>query len=357
MIVAVMGHGTVGSCLVEQLDKREDIQVKYILEIPEKCVEERMVSDIQLILDDPEVELVADALPSIHPSYEFIKLLLQKKKHVVTSNKAALCYGFEELTGLATEHGVMLLYEASCGGTVPCIREAFELAKTNEVTACYGIMNGTTNYILYNMLKRKAELSEMLKEAQELGYAEKDPSADLSGFDVKNKLAILSATAYRGYVNVEFPTLGVERISLEVLQKLSDQGKMVKLMGLSVRKESSYALAVAPVILPMGSLEAEVPENYNLFTLLCSNAGPVKLYGQGAGGQPTADAMVRDILFAGEHGKPQEPYFVSALTYDPSLLTGTALFEGKEVRGRLDELISRAKDLKTFLAFEPDFLR
>lgn len=358
MRVAVMGHGIVGGSLVKLLDARDDVTVKYILEMPDRCTEERMVSDVDILCNDPEVELIVDALPAIHPSYEYIKKALESGKHVVTSNKAALCYGFRELVELAEEKGLSLRYEASCGGTIPCIHEAAELAKTNEITACYGIMNGTTNFILYKMLTKGTDFDETLKQAQELGYAEKDPTADLSGFDVKNKLVILSNTAYQGFVNSEFPMIGIENITLEAMKQLNESGYGVKLMGLSVRKGNSYALGVVPVILPGGALEASVPDNYNMFTLCCSNAGPVKLYGQGAGGVPTADAMVRDILSV-MHTKKEntQPYFKNELTYDPSILTGGAIIGGEKYWGRLDELSEQAKQHNVFFAFEPDFLK
>lgn len=357
MKIAVLGCGTVGGSLVRQLDQRDDIKVKRILEIPDKCIESRMTSDINVILDDPEIELIVDALPSIHPSYEYMKLAFQKGKHVVTSNKAALCYGFEDLIRLSDEKGLYLGYEATCGGTIPCIKEAYQLAKTNEINGCYGIMNGTTNYILYNMQNQGVEFDDALKKAQELGFAEKDPTADISGFDTKNKLVILSNTAYRTFVNSDFPVIGIKDVKMEGLNHLTEIGKTVKLLGISVRKDNRYALAAVPVILPMSVLEANVPDNYNMFTLNCSNAGTVKLFGQGAGGQPTADAMVRDILtIMARRGTEKKPYFVNKLTYDPSLLTGTAIFDHKEVKGNLIELSERAKEHNVFFAFEPDFL-
>lgn len=354
MKIAVMGHGTVGKCLVNLLDQAGK-EVAYILELPDKCKERRMVSDVNIIMDDASVELVVDALPAVHPSYEFMKEALLHGKNVVTSNKAALCFGFEELMGLADSHGVSLRYEASCGGTIPCIDEAENLSSTNEVTACYGIMNGTTNYILDKMIRQGADFGEALKEAQKLGYAEADPTADLSGYDVKNKLVILSNTAYHGYVVSDFPVCGIELIGSTVLKALEQEGKAVKLLGMSVREGDRYALGVAPVILSAGSLETGVPKNFNMFTLRTDHAGEVKLYGQGAGGVPTADAMMRDIIRI-ENGSAGKADFSKRLTYAPELLTGTGYFGTETEKGTFEELKQKADELGCFFAFEPDFM-
>lgn len=354
MKIGILGYGTVGRSVAEILDGRSDAEVRYILELPEKCITERMVSDPDIIFNDPEITVVVDALPATHPSYEFIKKAIAAGKNVVTSNKAALNYGFTELTELASEKGVSLKYEASCGGTIPDINEAMLLSGTNEITACYGIMNGTTNFILDSMMKKGSEFDATLKEAQKLGYAEADPTADIGGFDVKNKIAILSATAYRGYVVSDFPVRGISGITKEILDDLKKENKTVKLMGLSVRDGSRYAMGVVPVVLPLSSIEANVPRNFNIFTLECSSAGSVKLYGQGAGGRPTADAVVRDIVsINGE--ETAKPYFTVSLEYDPSLLTGTGYYDGKNCRGILSELMKEAGD--GFFAFEPDFLK
>lgn len=353
MKIGLMGYGIVGRSVASILDERKDTELKYILELPEKCVQERMVSDLDIILNDEEISVVVDALPAIHPSYEFIKKAILAGKNVVTSNKAALSYGFEEILTLAAENHVCIKYEASCGGTIPDITEAVRLSETNEITACYGIMNGTTNFILDSMEKNGSDFDETLREAQKLGYAEADPTADIGGFDVKNKIAILSATAYRGFVTTDFPVCGIEKITKDIIESFKKQNRMVKLLGLSLRKGERYALGVVPVVLPLTSLEANVPKNFNIFTLKCSNAGDVKLYGQGAGGYPTADAVVRDVLFMGSDIYSR-PYFLNQLTYDESILTGTGYINGNTKRGTLSELLKEAGD--TFFAFEPDFL-
>lgn len=355
MKIAVMGNGIVGKSLVRILDGREDMEVAYILELPEKCTEKRMVSDLQIILNDPEVELVADALPSVQPSFSFIKEALNAGKHVVSSNKAALAYDLRELKELASCRNVKLLFEASCGGTIPCLKEAESLSASNDITSCYGIMNGTTNFILDRMGHFGSDFTGALKEAQELGYAEADPTADISGFDVKNKIVLLSDTAYHGYVTKEFPVCGIGKISRQIISDLKEQGKTVKLLGMSVKQGCRYALGVAPVIIPLSSMEANVPENYNLITFCCSNAGELKLYGQGAGGLPTADAMTRNILSIAENSK-EIKRFDQKLEYDPELLCGKGLIGNSYERGSLEELRKTAESSGEFFAFIPDFL-
>lgn len=357
MKIAVMGCGTVGKSVVKMLDAAGDIKVKYILELPEKCTEERMVSDPESFFGDPEIETVVDVLPAVHPSYELMKKALEAGKNVVTSNKAALAFGYDELMGLAEKNGLSLRFEATCGGTIPVIEEAMKLSATNEVTACFGIMNGTTNFILDSMIRGGVDFEPALCEAKRLGYAEADPTADLSGYDVKNKIIILSNTAYHASVTDSFPVSGIEKITKDVLDSLAGSGQTVKLLGMSVRENDRYAIGVVPVILPAGSLEAGVPRNFNMFTLRCSYAGDVKLYGQGAGGDPTADAVVRDLVeIAGKTVGSKKSTEKKTLVYDPDLLTGTGMIGDKCFTGSLASLYEKAKEFDEFFAFRPDFL-
>ena len=356
MNIAVMGYGTVGRCVVRLLENNRDIHVKYILELPEKCVEERMVSDPGIFFADPGIEMVVDALPGVHPSFELIKKSLLAGKNVVTSNKAALAFDMKELLALTSENGPKIYCEATTGGTIPVIKEAASLSKTNEVMYCYGIMNGTTNFILDVMIREGWSFEDALKEAQRLGYAEADPTADLCGFDVKNKVILLSSIAYRGMIAKEFPVFGIEKITKELLDDFSREGKTVKLLGLSVRKENRYAIGVVPVVLSLSSMEANVPKNFNMFTLGCSFAGDVKLYGQGAGGDPTADAVIRDLADALSGNGFSAEYFDRELVYDPSLLTGEGRIGGKSYAGTLEELSEEAERQNAFFAFRPDFL-
>ena len=357
MRIAVLGYGVVGREVCAMLEASSEHELKWILRRPGRADGAKMTDDPERIMNDPAVELVCDVLPGTHPSYEYMKRALEAGKHVVTANKAALCFGFRELTELAERRGLFLRYEASCGGTIPDVNEAFNLARTNEIDAVYGIMNGTTNFILDKMAREGADFEPTLKEAQRLGYAEADPTADLSGFDAKNKLVILSNTAYRGCCADTFPVCGIERLTKADLDRFAAAGKTVKLFGLSVREGDRVALGVAPVVLPADALEAHVPKNFNMFTLRGDKAGEVKLYGQGAGGVPTADAVLRDVAAIARAGAPAGgAYFSRSLRYDPALLSGTGYVGGEAVRGTLEELCARAQAEGAFLAFEPDRL-
>ena len=357
MRIAVLGHGVIGKNVCATLEASAEHELKWILEQPQFATEPKMTSDIDQIMNDPEVDLVCDILPGTHPSYEYIKRALEAGKHVVTVNKAALCFGFQELVELAERKGVFLRYEASCGGTIPDIAETLKLAQTNEIETIYGIMNGTTNYIIDKMNREGAEFEPTLREAQQLGYAEADPTADLSGFDVRNKIIIISNTAYKCYCTTEFPMCGIELLTKDILDGFRADGKTVKLFGISVREGNRYALGVVPTVLPLDALEAHVPQNFNLFTIKASKAGEIKLYGQGAGGVPTADAVVRDIIAIAEApARDGKPYFARQLTYDPSLLSGKGYIGDEVVEGTLEELAKQAKDAKQFFAFEPKAL-
>ena len=324
MNAAILGYGTVGKSVFRLLERVDGISVRYVLELPDRLNESYMVSDPEVIFTDKDVDIVIDALPGIHPSYEYIKRALECGKHVVSSNKAAICFGFEELNKLAGEKGVSLLYEASCGGTIPIIEEILRIGKLDAIDKVYGILNGTCNYILWQMDKNSMDYGEALSLAQKAGYAEADPRADVSGFDVRNKIIILSSLAFDSFLEQDIPTVGIERIDKDLLCRFRSEGKVIKLLGMAVCSGSSYALAVAPAAIPETALEAGVPENFNMISFNGEYSGEIKLYGQGAGGDPTADAVVRDvekILYKdpAEYGRT----FEKKLNYDPALLRGT----------------------------------
>ena len=354
MEIGILGYGTVGRSVYRLLQKVEGAHVKYVLEQPDRLTEAFMTSDADLIFEDPSVELIVDALPGIHPSYEYIKRGLQSGKHVVSSNKAAICYGFSELSELAMKKGVSLLYEASCGGGIPIIEEILRVGALDQLDRVSGILNGTSNYMLWQMESSGMSYDEALHKAQELGYAEADPTADVSGFDVRNKIIILSSLAFDTYVEKDIPVMGIERIGKELMEELQKQGKSIKLMGIAVREAKRYALAVTPVVLDRRSLEANVSENFNMISINGEFIGELKFYGQGAGGDPTADAVVRDIekvLFS--DSTRYQRSFKNSLSYDPGLLCGRCYIGDQVFEDmRLSEGMERAKSEDKFFAFE-----
>ena len=356
MKIAVLGYGGVAQAFCKYIDERDaDFEIKYILRRPGKATEPRMITDINTILTDNEIMIVVDLLGGLDASYKYMRQALDARKHVVTANKAALRHGFRELTELAYKGRLQLKYEATCGGTVPIVAELISLSRCNEINSIFGILNGTTNFILYKMFKERAEFDDMLREAQRLGYAEADPSSDIGGFDVSNKISILSATAYRGYVTNDYPVYGMELITKKLMDGFAVTGKTVKYMGISRRQGNRYALGVAPVVVNAGSIEANVPLNYNMGIIHGDNCGDIKLYGEGAGGRPTADAVVRDCHSVLEHINTEPKFiFTNELIYDPDLLTGTGYIGQEAIRGNLEHLAEIARDRGVALAFEPD---
>ena len=270
-----------------------------------------------------EADIVLNSLMGMRglvPTYHAI----ESGKDIALANKETLVAGGELVMNLAGEKGVSLLYEASCGGTIPIIEEILRIGKLDAIDKVYGILNGTCNYILWQMDKNSMDYGEALSLAQKAGYAEADPRADVSGFDVRNKIIILSSLAFDSFLEQDIPTVGIERIDKDLLCRFRSEGKVIKLLGMAVCSGSSYALAVAPAAIPETALEAGVPENFNMISFNGEYSGEIKLYGQGAGGDPTADAVVRDvekILYKdpAEYGRT----FEKKPGYDPALLRGT----------------------------------
>ena len=203
---------------------------------------------------------------------------------------------FDEFVRQANATEASLLIEASVGGGIPWIASIEKVRRIDEVTSFSGIMNGTTNFIVDAMVKEDADFDQVLAEAQALGYAERDPSADVDGVDVRNKTIITVGVAFDTACEKDIPTTGIRTLTKGDLDALRALGRGVKLLGRGVQREGGYAAAVEPVAVPIESLEANVPSNFNLISLDATTVGPLKLYGQGAGMLPTGNAMVQDVL-------------------------------------------------------------
>lgn len=354
MKIAVLGYGTVGRSICKYIEgDSKDIQVAYVLRRPGKATEPFMTEDFDEILNDPSVGIVVDALSGRVDSYDYMKRALLSGKHVVTANKAAVAYGMEELCRIAVDHNVNLKYEATSAGTIPIVAEIVSTTHTNYLSAVYGILNGTTNFIIDKMLTEGSEFDATLKEAQRLGYAEADPTADIGGFDVKNKIIILASTAYHGFVTGDIPVFGIELLTKKILDDYAAKGKTIKLMGISVRKDNDYALGVVPCVIDLDSLEAHVPLNNNIVTIVGDMCGELKFYGQGAGGAPTADALLRDIYsIFNSVNIDVEFQFFRKLNYVPEMLKGAGYIGNDRVEGTLEEIVAEAKRRNEFVAFE-----
>lgn len=311
MNVAVMGYGTIGSGVVEILEKNKEIiagktgepvQVKYILdlrEFPGTPIEDKIVHDFSVIEKDPEVSMVIETMGGLNPAYPFVKASLEAGKHVATSNKALVAAYGTELLKIAREHNVNFLFEASVGGGIPIIRPLYTSLAGEEIEEITGILNGTTNYILTKMDKDGETFETALREAQDLGYAERNPEADVEGHDTCRKIAILTAMAAGHEVNYEhIYTEGITNIT-DVDFSYSDAlGTSVKLFGSSRIKDGTIHAFVAPVMIAKDHPLYSVSDVYNGILVKGNMVGTSMFYGSGAGKLPTASAVVADIIEA-----------------------------------------------------------
>ncbi len=337
MKIALLGYGTVGRGVDKIIGERvDDVEVARILELPDRLSDPRMTSSYDDIVADPEIGIVVECMGGLEPAHTFIMRALEAGKNVVTSNKAVVAAHFAEFAACALEHGVSLFIEASVGGGIPWIASLEKARRVDEVTSFSGIMNGTTNYIVYSMLKEGADFGEVLAEAQSLGYAERDPSADIDGIDVKNKTIITASVAFDVACEKDIPVSGIRNLTKADLDLFAAHGLTVKLLGRGLQADGRYAAAVEPVAVPQASLEANVPSNFNLVTLDATTVGELKFYGQGAGSLPTGNAVVQDVIDCARGVRAPEYDFSRGLAYDPELLRAdyviraTAAPEGAE---------------------------
>lgn len=309
--VAVMGYGTIGSGVVEILDRNkeviakkvgEPVSVKYILdlrEFPGTPVEDKIVHDFSVIVGDPEVSMVIETMGGLKPAYAFVKASLEAGKHVATSNKALVAAYGTELIRIAKEHKVNFLFEASVGGGIPVIRPLYTSLAGEEIEEITGILNGTTNYILTKMDKNGDTFENALREAQDLGYAERNPEADVEGHDTCRKIAILTAMAAGHEVNYEhIYTEGITNITDVDFAYAESLRTSIKLLGSSRLERGAAHAFVAPVMIGMDHPLYSVSDVYNGILVKGNMLGTSMFYGSGAGKLPTASAVIADIIEA-----------------------------------------------------------
>ena len=297
MKIAILGFGTVGSGVYEILQQKnlaKKFSVEKIWSRPSDTIEiPNFCSNIEDIINDKDIELVVEVLGGIDVPFELISRMLKSKKHVVTANKAVIAKHYDELTQLAKENGVSLNFEASVGGGIPWIKNVELASRIDTISKCYGILNGTSNFILDTMLKEDEDFDDVLKEAQELGYAEADPSADIDGFDVLNKLIISARKAFNKKLTPDdFFVHSMKQITKDDIHYFKDKGHIVKYIGEITYEEGVIALHAVPET----CVEATIPSNNNIASLEGQTIGTLKFYGQGAGKLPTANAVVQDII-------------------------------------------------------------
>lgn len=313
--VAVLGYGTVGSGVVEvintnheSINKRagQEINVKYVLDLrdfPGDPVEKILVHDYEQIVNDPEVDIVVEVMGGVEPAYTFVKKALLAGKNVCTSNKALVADKGRELMDIAREKSINFLFEASCGGGIPIIRVINSSLTGDEIDEVTGILNGTTNYMLYKMSTEGCEFDTVLKEAQQKGYAEADPTADVEGYDACRKIAIVSSLAYSEYFDYkDIYTEGITKITPEDMEYAAKLGRTIKLLGTSRRNADGTCYAmVAPFLIGRDSPLYSVNDVFNAVFVHGNMLGDAMFYGSGAGKLPTASAVVGDIVDAAKH--------------------------------------------------------
>lgn len=309
--IGILGLGTVGSGVVQILHQNaEDIHTRTNCEIHIKAILDRdldrkrdLQGDFILtdqpadILQDPEIDIIVEVMGGIEPARTFILEALQQGKHVVTANKDLIALHGHELLDAANLAGKDLYFEASVGGGIPIIAALKESLAANRITDVLGIINGTTNYILTAMAEQGREYSEVLAEAQQLGYAESDPSADVDGLDAARKLAILSSIAFNSRVALKDVFVeGISKITREDLAYAAELGCTIKLLAIAKHQDEGIEVRVHPAILPLTHPLASVSGVYNAIYVVGDAVGETMFYGRGAGALPTGSAIISDIM-------------------------------------------------------------
>lgn len=313
--IAILGFGTVGSGVAEVLTKNADsiarkagepVEIKYILgrhDYPDSPFQQLVVQDFSVIENDPEVSVVAECIGGTGAARDYTLRALRAGKSVVTSNKEVVAEYGDEFFAIAREKNVNYLYEASVGGGIPIIRPLGSCLAANEISEIYGILNGTTNYILTKMIKEGLSFDTALKQAQEKGYAEADPTADVEGFDACRKICILASLAFgRHIVPAQVPTQGITGVTAEDVALAEAAGMNIKLLGRAIRQEDGKVAAyVAPHLIPKEQQLAGVEDVFNGIVVRGDAIGDVMFYGRGAGKLPTASAVSADVIDAVKH--------------------------------------------------------
>ena len=318
--IAIMGHGVVGSGVAEiftthkqKLDASigEEVYVKKILdlrEFPDSPLADRFTKNFEDIINDLEIRVVVEVMGGLNPAYDFVKRCLKAGKSVVTSNKELVAAHGAELLEISKETNTNFLFEASVGGGIPIIRPMSQCLVENNVDEIAGILNGTTNFILTKMIEDGMQFDDALKLAQELGFAERNPAADIEGHDACRKICILASLAYGKHVYPDsVHTEGITKITLEDVRYAEAFHCVIKLIG-SVKRlaDGKIDIIVAPMLVPNKSQLANIDYEFNGIMVRGDCTGDVVFYGKGAGKLPTASAVVADVIDCCKHLKTRK---------------------------------------------------
>lgn len=312
--VAVLGYGTVGSGVVEVIEKNkaminkrsaETLEIKYILDLrdfPGDPYEHKVVHDVNTIMEDDSVKIVCETMGGVGAAYQFTKMALERGKSVCTSNKELVAKHGPELLETAHAHNCNYLFEASVGGGIPIIRPLNYSLTAEKIEAITGILNGTTNYILSKMEKEGADFATVLKKAQEKGYAERNPEADIEGYDAGRKIAILSSLMLGKTVDADkIYTEGITKITTDDFLYAHKAGRTIKLLGMSKQTENGIFAMVAPFMISEENPLSMVSGVFNAVCVRGNMLGDSMYYGKGAGKLPTASAVVSDVVDCARH--------------------------------------------------------
>lgn len=312
--IAVMGYGTIGSGVVQVIETNQDsicrkigegIEVKYILDLRNfegDPIQSRVVHDYKTIAEDPDVAIVVESMGGIEPAYTFVKAMLEAGKSVTTSNKALVAAHGADLIATAKHKNVNFMFEASVGGGIPIIRALNSCLTADRIEEISGIVNGTTNYMMTKMAEEGCDFEEVLKEAQEKGYAEKDPTADIEGHDAGRKIAILTSLIAGQQVDFEdVYTEGISSITATDILYAKKMDRVIKLLATSRQVADTYTVMVAPFLLPKEHPLYTVNGVFNAVFVRGNMLGDAMFYGSGAGSLPTASAVVADVVELAKH--------------------------------------------------------
>lgn len=312
--VAILGYGTVGSGVFQVLKENKDqitakngceIDVKYVLdlrEFPDDPVANVLVHDYDVIVNDKEVSIICETMGGVKPAYDFTKRALEAGKSVCTSNKELVEKHGAELIKIAKEHNCNYLFEASVGGGIPILRPMISSLSQEKIVSITGILNGTTNYILTKMEREDADFDEVVKQAQELGYAERNPEADVCGYDACRKIAILTSLAYgKNCCYEDIYTEGITKITVNDFFYAHQLNGTIKLFGKSYAKDGRVYAMVAPFVVTSDNPLSNVHDVYNSILVKGNMVGRVMFYGKGAGKLATASAVVSDVVDCAKH--------------------------------------------------------
>lgn len=298
MKIAILGYGTIGKGVYEIVSKKDDIEVVKILEKEEKFDKTKIqlfTNNIENVINDKEIELVVEVLGGYDFAYNCIKKCLEAKKHVVTANKEVVAKSIDTLTNLAKENNVIFQFEASVGGGIPILKNLVEIIKTSEITEITGILNGTTNFIL-TKINEGMSYNDALKLAQQLGFAESDPTADVEGFDMMRKIAILSDLSWNTKIELDdINHIGLTSLSDKDYKVAKENNKVIKYVSFAKKENNHIEIGIKPIYIENNHILASVNNETNCVILNTTPNDELIFIGKGAGSLPTSASVVGDI--------------------------------------------------------------